>query len=154
MSGFLNANRQPLRVHEQVAIFYKKSGTYNPLFATGEPLHSKGKTYKEKTPKNRNYGKFNNTDDNRAGETKKYPKSIISFQKPHPSVAVHPTQKSVECSEWFIKTYTNEGEIVLDNCMGIGTTCLACKNTNRYYIGIDKQEIWFKMAEENLKNNI
>lgn len=70
-SGFLNANRMPLRKHEQIAIFYKKQPIYNPQFTQGKPLHSKGKSYKDKTPKNQNYGKFDNTDDLRAGSTEK-----------------------------------------------------------------------------------
>jgi site-specific DNA-methyltransferase (adenine-specific) len=149
-SGFLNANRQPMRIHEQIGIFYKKQPVYNPQYFTGEPLHSKGVKYKEKIAKNRNYGKFDNTDDYRKGKTDKYPTSIVSFQKPHPSKAIHPTQKSIECDEWLIRTFTNEGEIVLDNTMGVGTTCIACKNTNRYYIGIEKEEKWFNIANETL----
>jgi len=107
VSGFLNANRMPLRVHEQVAIFYKKLPTYNPQFTEGKPLNSKGSLYLTKDPKNENYSKFNNTDDSRAGSTQKHPKSIISFQKPHPSAALHRTEKSIECLEWFIKSFTN-----------------------------------------------
>lgn len=98
-SGFLNANRMPLRVHEQIAVFYKKLPTYNPQYTTGIPLHSKGKTYMDKEHKNENYGDFKMTDDSRAGSTQKHPKSILSFQKPHPSIAKHRTEKSIECLE-------------------------------------------------------
>ena len=93
VSGFLNAKRMPLRQHEHIAVFYKKAGKYNPQMWKGKPLHSKGKSYKEKEIKNQNYGDFKHTDDNRAGETLKYPRSIIKFQKPHPSKAIHPTEK-------------------------------------------------------------
>lgn len=150
-SGFLNANRMPLRKHEQIAIFYKKQPIYNPQFTQGKPLHSKGKSYKEKTPKNQNYGKFENTEDLREGLTEKYPTSIVKFQKVHPSKAVHPTEKSIECLEWLIKTYTNERGLVLDNCMGSGTCGLACINTNRSFIGIELDEKYFEIAKQRLE---
>lgn len=156
-SGFLNAKRMPLRQHEQIAVFYKKLPTYNPQFSKGKPLHSKGQAYKNKEIKNQNYGKFEVTDDSRAGSEEKYPTSILSFSKPHPSVAVHRTQKSVDLLEWLVKTYTNEGETVLDNCMGSGSTGVACVNTNRNFIGIELDEKYFNIAKsriEEAKNEI
>jgi len=146
ISGFLNANRMPLRVHENIAIFYKKLPIYNPQYTEGKPLHSKGKTYMNKEHKNENYGKFEMTDDNRSGSTQKHPKSIISFQKPHPSIAQHRTEKSIEMLEWLVKTYTNEGDMVLDNCMGSGTTNLACIKLNRKSIGIEKEKQYYDVA--------
>lgn len=145
-SGFLNANRMPLRVHENIAIFYKKLPIYNPQYTEGKPLHSKGKNYIKKEHKNQNYGEFKMTDDSRAGKTQKYPRSIVSFQKPHPSTSEHPTQKPVDLIEWLIKTYTNENEIVLDNTMGSGTTGVACVNTNRKFIGIEKELDYFNIS--------
>lgn len=150
-SGFLNAKRMPLRRHEQIAIFYKKQPTYNPQFTKGKPLHSKGINYINKEPKNQNYGVFYNTADERKGCTDKYPTSIIAFKKPHPSVAKHPTQKPVELLEYLIKTYTNEGDIVLDNCMGSGSTGVACINTGRNFIGIELDEKYFNIAKERIK---
>lgn len=108
-SGFLNAKRMPLRQHEQIAVFYNKLPTYNPQFVEGKPLHSKGHAYKTKEHKNQNYGQFDVTDDSRAGSTQKYPSSILSFSKPHPSVAKHRTEKPVELLENLILTYTNPG---------------------------------------------
>lgn len=151
-SGFLNAKRMPLRQHEQIAIFYKKLPTYNPQFTEGKPLHGKGIAYKNKELKNQNYGYFEATDDVRKGSTEKYPTSILKFPKPHPSIAKHRTEKSIECLEWLIKTYTNEGEIVLDNCMGAGSCGVACKNTNRSFIGIEKDETYFEIAKERIEN--
>ena len=81
----------------------------------------------------------------------KHPVSIVKFSKPHPSVSVHPTQKPVELCEWLIKTYTNEGELVLDNCMGSGSTGVACKNTNRDFIGIELDENYFNIAKERIE---
>lgn len=144
-SGFLNANRMPLRVHEQIAVFYKKLPTYNPQYTTGKPLHSKGKTYMDKEHKNSNYGAFEMTDDKRAGSTQKHPKSILSFQKPHPSVAQHRTEKSIDCLEWLIRTYTNEGDVVLDNAAGSGTTAIASINSKRKYIAIELDENYYDL---------
>ena len=153
ISGFLNAKRMPLRQHEQIAIFYKKLPLYNPQFTQGKPLHSKGINYVNKEIKNQNYGNFQHTDDLRKGSTEKYPTSILRFPKPHPSIAKHRTEKSIECLEWLIKTYTNEEDTVLDNCMGAGSCGIACKNTNRKFIGIELDENYFKIAEDRIINN-
>lgn len=149
-SGFLNAKRMPLRQHEQIAIFYKKLPTYNPQFTEGKPLHSKGKSYINKEHKNQNYGDFHMTDDSRCGSIEKYPTSILRFQKPHPSIAKHRTEKSIKCLEWLIKTYTNENDIVLDNCMGAGSCGIACKNLNRKFIGIELDKDYFEIAKERI----
>jgi len=149
-SGFLNAKRMPLRQHENIAVFYKKPPTYNPQFTQGNPCHSKGSKYKEKSVVNNNYGEFISieTDTN---TTNKYPTSILSVQKPHPSKAVHPTQKPVELLERLVRTYTNERDVVLDNCMGSGSTGVACINTNRDFIGIEMDKNYFDIACERLK---
>ena len=92
------------------------------------------------------------TDDSRAGCTEKYPTSILSFSKPHPSITKHRTEKPVALLEYLIKTYTNEGELVLDNCMGSGSTGIACVNTNRNFIGIELDEKYFNIAKERINN--
>jgi site-specific DNA-methyltransferase (adenine-specific) len=140
----------PLRVHEQIAVFYKKLPTYNPQYTTGRPLHSKGKTYMDKEHKNSNYGAFEMTDDNRAGSTQKHPKSILSFQKPHPSVSQHRTEKSIECLEWLIRTYTNEGDVVLDNAAGSGTTAIASINSKRKYIAIELDKNYYDLINNRI----
>ena len=149
-SGFLNANKMPLRQHEQIAVFYKKLPTYNPQFSQGKPLHSKGFAYKNKEVKNQNYGKFGITEDVRAGSTDKFPTSILEFQKPHPSVALHRTEKPIKLLEYLIKTYTNKGNFVLDNCMGSGSTGVACVNTNRRFIGIELNDKYFEIAKQRI----
>lgn len=151
-SGFLNAKRMPLRQHEQIAIFYKKLPKYNPQFSEGKPLHGKGVSYKNKELKNQNYGKFEATDDLRKGSTEKYPTSILKFPKPHPSIAKHRTEKSISCLEYLIKTFTDEGETILDNCMGAGSCGIACKNTNRNFIGIELDKKYFDVAKERIEN--
>jgi site-specific DNA-methyltransferase (adenine-specific) len=150
-TGFLNAKRMPLRQHEQIAIFYKKAPTYNPQFKKGKPLHSKGKSYIEKDPKNQNYGKYENWDDSRAGSTDKYPTSIFTFQKPHPSVAVHRTEKPIDLLKELILTYTNTGELVLDNTMGSGSTGVAALELGRRFIGMEMDEEYFNLASERIE---
>jgi site-specific DNA-methyltransferase (adenine-specific) len=152
-SGFLNAKRRPLRQHEQIAIFYKKLGTYNPQFTVGKPQHSQGTKYLIDGKKNNNYNEFNLPDDSRAGETLKYPKSILTFQKPHSSVALHRTEKSIECLEWLIKTYSNENDLILDNTMGSGTSIIAAQNTNRNSIGFEIDEKYFEISKNRIEEN-
>lgn len=153
ISGFLDAKRKPLRQHEQIAIFqrFPRKTTYNPQMSNGKPLHSKGKSYVNKEHKNENYGHFKLTDDRRAGSTEKYPTTILRFRKPHPSKSQHRTEKSVECNEWLVRTYTNEGEVVLDNTSGSGTLAEACINTNRNFIIIDKDPIDFEKGKKRVE---
>ena len=144
-SGFLNAKKMPLRQHEQIAVFYKKAPTYNPQMKSGAKNHSKGKP---KSNRNNNYGEYGFVESKQDGL--KYPTSIVEFQKPHPSVAMHRTEKPVELLEYLIRTYTNKGDLVLDNCMGSGSTGVACVNTNRNFIGIELDENYFAIAEARI----
>jgi len=150
-TGFLNAGRMPLRQHEQIAIFYKKLPEYHPQFTEGKPLHSKGVSYMEKDHKNNNYGQFHMTDDSRKGSTEKYPTSIIKVPKPHPSVALHRTEKPVELLKWLILTYTSVGDTVMDNCMGAGGCGVACAETDRNFIGIEKDPGCFEIASGRIE---
>ena len=144
-SGFLNANKMPLRSHEEIIIFYNKLPTYHPQKTVGAPNHSKG-TPKECINNNYNTFKFKQTNDSNL----KHPKSILTFSKPHPSISQHPTQKPVTLLEWLIKSYTNESETVLDNCMGSGSTGVACINTNRNFIGYELDEKYFEIAQRRI----
>ena len=150
ISGFLNAKRMPLRQHEQIAVFYKKKPTYNPQMSIGKPLHSKGYSYKEKDATNKNYGEYGTVDDDRVGSTEKYPTSIVRFQKPHPSKALHQTEKPVDLLEYLIRTYSNKGDVVLDNCMGSGSTGVACVNTDRRFIGIELNDEYYHIADNRI----
>lgn len=133
-SGFLNAKRQPLRNHEDICVFYKNQPTYNPQMVLGEVNHSKGKL--DKKQKNNCYGEFKDTPSSTDGL--KYPTSIIDIDRPHPQI--YPTQKPVALLEYLIKTYTNEGEYVLDFTAGSGTTGIAAMNTSRKCVLIEKEE--------------
>lgn len=152
ISGFLNANKMPLRRHEQIAIFYKKPPVYNPQFFEDKtkPLHSTG----IKAPIKYCKGIYNNhilIEDKNAGSCIKYPTSIVTYQKAHPSKMLVSTQKPVKLCEYLIKTYSNEGDIVLDNCMGSGTTGIACIKTKRKFIGIESNSTHYKIAKERIK---
>lgn len=150
-SGFLNAKRQPLREHEDICVFYKKQPTYNPQMTKCLPHqrnHSRGKMIKEQT--NRCYGKFGKAED--IITDLKYPRSILNFKRPHPQI--FPTQKPVALLEYLIKTYTNEGDTVLDNCMGSGSCGVAAVNTGRKFIGIELDENYFNIAKQRIDEAI
>ena len=146
-SGFLNANRMALRVHEHILIFYRKQPTYNPQFVLGKPSHSKGCM---KTNVNRNYRIYEKVDNCKLHGSKKFPISIVKFQKPHPSKALHPTEKPVELFRYLIRTYSNKGDLVLDNCMGVGTTVIACKELGRNFIGFEIDPKYCRIAKKRI----
>lgn len=144
-TGFLNAKKMPLKIHENILVFYKKLPLYNPQMRTGF------KPYKCKQGRHStNYGAYEQghiTESN--GE--RYPIDIIKFKK---DSGLHPTQKPVELLEYLIKTYTNENETVLDNCMGSGSTGVACINTNRNFIGYELNEKYFEIAEKRINETM
>lgn len=144
-TGHLNAKKMPMKLHENVLVFYKKTPTYNPQFTKGEP-YDKGFGCRESS----NYGSQKAVS-HKNDSGKRYPVSIIEFSNANRKNRVHPTQKPVELMEYLIKTYTDEGMIVLDNCMGSGTTGIACKRLNRHFVGIEKDEEYFKIAKERIE---
>lgn len=141
-TGHLNAKKMPLKAHENVLIFYKKQPTYNPQFTKGKPYVCKsGKG-------SSNYGEQISVVTVNNGE--RYPVDVLEFD--YDKVKYHPTQKPVALMEYLIKTYTNEGDTVLDNCMGSGTTGVACKRLNRNFIGIELDEKYFNIAKDRINN--
>lgn len=139
---FLNANVKPLKSHEDIAVFYKKKPTYNKQFWYSTPYkRTKNGSLSD------NYG--NRKDAwSESTDGKRNPLTILSF--PRDGDRRHPTQKPIVMLEYLIRTYTNEGEIVLDNCMGSGSTCVAAVNTNRHYIGFELDEKYYGVACERL----
>jgi DNA modification methylase len=130
-TGFFNANKAPLKAHENILVFYKKLPVYNPQKTTG---HMPVKKYVKHKSDGSNYGKSIIGTEG-GGQTDRYPRDVIYFEVvPNP---IHPTQKPVPLFEYFIKTYTNEGDTVLDNCIGYGTTGIAARLNNRNFIGFD-----------------
>lgn len=149
-TGFLNANRMPLKQHENILIFYKKLPTYNPQMTEGgEPSHSRGNAG---TAKNRVYGAFNATSDTPSTKsTLKFPTDIYTLSNRVGKGQLHPTQKPVELLEWLIKTYSNAGDVVLDNTMGSGSTGVASVNTGRDFIGIELDDNYFEIAKNRIE---
>lgn len=154
-SGFLNAHRQPMRNHEDICVFYKKQPTYNPQFMTGfKPTHKRGKISGELgkgAETNNCYGEFT-TIENRDYGDKRFPKSVLNFEREHPPI--HNTQKPVALCEWLIKTYTNDGEIVLDSCAGSMTTAIAAINVGRKVICIEKDEEIFEIGKNRIDEHL
>ena len=146
-TGFLNANRMPLRSHEDICIFYKQLPTYNPQKTTGHTRKLSSAEHKKNCKVTTNYNEHNLKS---YDSTERYPTSIITYSKDIQKIALHPTQKPVALLEYLIKTYTNEGDTVLDNCMGSGSTGIACLNTNRKFIGMELNEEYFEMAKERI----
>jgi site-specific DNA-methyltransferase (adenine-specific) len=140
-SNFLNANRTPLMNHESVLVFYKSFGIYNPQMTIGKTRTKGGKKYAN----NGCYGNYNETE--KVSYNKYFPKSIVEISNAQQKGKVHPTQKPVELMEYLVKTYTNDGDTILDNCMGSGTTGVACKNLNRKFIGIEQDPSYFEIAK-------
>ena len=146
--GFLNSKKMPLKDYENICVFYKRLPVYNPQgiiygnfqndrkskYSKGEDIYGKEKEFGISHMSN-------------------FPKQIIEFSNPSGKGQLHPTQKPVDLLEYLIKTYTNKGETVLDNCMGSGSTGLACVNTNRDFIGIELDKDYFNIAKQRITGN-
>lgn len=143
-TGFLNANRMPLKNHENILVFYKSLPTYNPQKTEGKPYKAK----RSAIPCTSYNPVDNLPTNNETGE--RYPVDVIEFNADKEKL--HPTQKPVGLCEYLIKTYTNEGQLIMDNCMGSGTTGVACKNLNRNFIGIELDKKYFEIAKERIRN--
>ena len=147
-TGGMNANKMPLKKHENVLIFYKKLPTYKPQFTEGEPYKIK----RNKPSLESAYGKTGTKNNYLSvNEGKRYPVSIVEFGRD--KAKLHPTQKPVALFEYLIKTYTNEGETVLDNCMGSGTTAIACMNTERNFIGFELDKTYYEKSLKRIKEH-
>lgn len=155
-TGFLNAKRAPLKAHEQILVFFKNQPTYNPQKTTGhKPVNS---YTKKASVQNRTtlYGKVNK-DISGGGETDRYPRSVIKFssdkQKNKSNGTIHPTQKPLALYEYFVKTYSNEEELILDSFSGSSTLSLACENTNRNWICIEKEKEYYDLSLRRIEMN-
>lgn len=140
-TGFLNAKKMPLKIHENILVFYSNPPVYNPQMRIGF------KPYTQKSGRgSTNYGKQISVVTENKG--KRYPIDILNFQRDR--FKLHPTQKPVALLEYLIRTYTNEGETVLDNCMGSGSTGVACLNTGRNFIGMELDAGYFEIAKKRI----
>lgn len=143
-TGHLNSKRMPMKSHESVLIFYKKLPTYNPQKTFGHEKKVSTAHHKRNTSTGDIYGKCDNFSD--YNSTERFPRSVLKFASDKQKCNLHPTQKPLALVEYFIKTYTNEGDLILDPCAGSGTTGLACKNLNRNFILIEKDEKYHQVC--------
>lgn len=148
-TGFLNSKKMPLKAHENILIFYKKLPIYNPQGLVKKEIPTINKGSRGRMSEVSNYGIANK---DAVQEYENYPRDVLKFgvvMKP-----IHPTQKPVDLLEYLIKTYSNEGETVLDNCMGSGSTGVACLNTNRRFIGIELDEGYYDIASRRIAETL
>ena len=140
----------PMRAHEDICVFYRKPPTYNPQMVQGTP-YDKGKAHR---PTNV-YGKQKGKIHVKSESGLRYPRTVQYFKTAESEGKVfHSTQKPLALFEYLIKTYTNEGELILDNCIGSGTTALACINTNRNYIGMEIELEFYNIAKKRIKQTL
>lgn len=161
-TNFANAKRMPMKYHEVISVFYKKLPTYNPQFQDYSAMTKKrfkqgervNKTKELENPTDRIHGGLVVDDYSFDYNRGKYPESVQFFKVVHNAngTKLHPSQKPVELLEYFIKTYTNPNDTVLDFTMGSGSTGVACQNTNRKFIGIELEEEYFNTAKERVNN--
>jgi DNA modification methylase len=149
-TGHLDAKKKPMKAHENICIFYYRQPTYNFQKTFGHKRRVSLARHKENTEKNQaeiyhKADKFTDYD-----TTERYPRSVLIFPSDKQKSSLHPTQKPVALFEYLIKTYTNEGDLVLDNCAGSGTTGVACKNLNRNYILIEKEPEYIDIINKRL----
>lgn len=149
--GFLNAKRQPLRAHENVLVFYAEQPLYQPQMTSGHPpVHA----YTKHTSDGSNYGQTNKGISG-GGATTRYPTSIleIAVVNNDSRTRIHPTQKPTDLAAWFIKTYTQPGQWILDPTAGSGSTLIAAKQLNRHYVGFENDAAIFEKASTAIKQS-
>lgn len=148
-TGHLNAKKMPMKAHENVLVFYNKLPLYNPQKTEG---HKPVNSYTKHTTDGEIYGKVK-LGISGGGNTDRYPRDVLKFASDKQKSKLHPTQKPYKLVEYFVKTYTNEGDTVLDPCRGSNTTGVVCDDLNRRYIGIENNEVYFEIGEKRRKDN-
>lgn len=151
-TGHLNAKKMPLKAHENILVFYKKLPIYNPQKTLGhKPVNSYTK-YLDVQNKTEIYNNVSK-EISGGGNTDRYPRSVLQFASDKQKLNLHPTQKPLALCEYLIKTYSNEGNIILDNCAGSGTTLLAAQNLNRNFIGIELEEKYVEISRRRVSQS-
>ena len=144
-TGYLNSKRMPLKAHEDIVVFYKKLCKYNPQMTQGKP-YDKGTAVRDTEA----YAKQTKAVHVKNENGLRYPRSVIYFKTAESEGKLHPTQKPISLMEYLVKTYSDENNVILDPCMGSGTTGVACKNTNRKFIGIELEKEYFNTAKKRI----
>jgi site-specific DNA-methyltransferase (adenine-specific) len=147
-TGFLNANKAPLRNHEIILVFYKKLPAYNPQKFIGK-IRKRGISKANSTT---NYGSFKSIETKEHNDY--FPQSVMEFSNTDKSNGYHPTQKPIDLMAYLIKTYSNENDLILDPFLGSGTTAVAAKQLHRRFIGIEISERYCQIARERLRQGI
>lgn len=150
-TGHLNAKKCPMKAHENILVFYKKLPTYNPQKTYGHERKVATAYHKRNSNTGEIYGKCDNFGD--YDSTERYPRSVQVFASDKQKENLHSTQKPIKLMEYLVKTYTNEGDLVLDNFSGVGTTGLACQNLNRNFIMIEKENEFIQKTLKRFENN-
>lgn len=154
-TGHLNAKKMPMKSHENVLVFYRKLPTYNPQKTSGHAKRNSSftKNHEKDRYAGRNYA-LGNVQPNSGGQQDRYPRSVLEIpvHNNDQDDKFHPTQKPIELMQYMIRTYTNVGDVVLDNAMGAGTTCVASKMEGRKYIGIELEKEYYDLAEIRIAN--
>ena len=148
--NFMNCKFEPMKTHEHILIFGKVKGTYNPIMELRDEKNKRNNKPRLNTSNIISTQEFY-TKESKGNDDYKYPTSVKYFNSVRKGK--HPTQKPVELLEYLIKTYTNKGEIILDNCMGSGTTAIACINTNRNYIGFENDNTYYELANKRIEEH-
>lgn len=153
-TGMSSAKYRPMKYYEEICIFNNGVGTYNPIMKDRVGINKICYNNYEHYCGDSNHTPLLNKKPKKYDPNFVQPSDILEFNVvPNRNGKLHPTQKPIELMEWLVNTYSNENDIVLDNCMGSGTTGIACQNLNRNFIGIEKNEKYFNIAKERLKNN-
>lgn len=144
-TGYLNAKKQPMRAHEDIVVFYRKQPTYNPQMTEGSP-YDKGIAVRDTEA----YGVQTKAVLVKNDTGLRYPRSVLYFKTAESEGKYHPTQKPVDLFRWLVRTYSNEGDTILDPCMGSGSTGVACLLENREFVGIERDKEYFINASDRL----
>ena len=158
VTNFANAKKMPLRCIENISVFYKNAPTYNPqgLVEVNKTMKNGasvgGETLRGDIKNSASKGKLRTEGHRYIQQFTNYPTQFIEFKRDNQNI--HPTQKPIALLEYLIKTYTNEGETVLDNCMGSGSTGVACIHTNRNFIGMELDENYFNVAKNRIEEEL
>ena len=154
-SNPMTAKYKPMPVVEEVLVFSKKTVSYMPIMVDADPKNMRKRDGVYKNSKGIIGENITFKSSKTHDESRRYPKNLLTYSNRkgelHNVNRLHPTQKPVTLFEYLIKTYTNEGETILDNCMGSGTTAIACMNTNRNYIGFEMDETYFNLANKRIQ---
>lgn len=146
-TGHLHAKKMPMKSHENILVFYRQLPTYNPQWEWGTPYTVTQSSHST------NYGKQKDLVTT-ISDGRRYPKDVLRFGKAETDKHLHPTQKPVALLKYMIKTYTDSGDTVLDNCMGSGSTGVACVDTNRHFIGIELDDDYFNIAKQRIDMSV